>query len=334
MTLARFPFERSRSNDKKSRKIKKLEQVPIAKVYQLLRNLLWSRSHRNIVDKPRRSDARGDAAAASAHRAGGRCAPMSRLSRFEIIDRKSGGRHASRAISRSQGRSLRPRECGARPRFELAIEHRRRSRAPAATNRHCAMTWRDHPAPAKSARREFASGCRDRAPGGGSPAIADSPSRRTQRHRPAPDSAAWRQRSRRPEKCVGRKRSSRSAFAGPVDMRPSWRSLPHTSPRRKARNINPFRPRPAFRDPTPSVRGYLEKSSDGPNCVGLTKTVAINALGAFSWRGRRAKHVPRARRPWSGQARRFRRARATRARRRAAPRRCGRRRLSFPISYS
>ena len=38
--LVRFPFERNRSNDKKSRKIKMLEQVLIAKVYQLLRNLL------------------------------------------------------------------------------------------------------------------------------------------------------------------------------------------------------------------------------------------------------------------------------------------------------
>ena len=40
-TASRFPFERNRSNDKKSRKIKILEQVLIAKVYQLLRNLLW-----------------------------------------------------------------------------------------------------------------------------------------------------------------------------------------------------------------------------------------------------------------------------------------------------
>ncbi len=38
--LARFPFERNRSNDKKSRKIKILEQVLITKVCQLSRDLL------------------------------------------------------------------------------------------------------------------------------------------------------------------------------------------------------------------------------------------------------------------------------------------------------
>ncbi len=38
--LARFPFERNRSNDRKSRKIKILERVPAAKVCQLSRNLL------------------------------------------------------------------------------------------------------------------------------------------------------------------------------------------------------------------------------------------------------------------------------------------------------
>jgi len=38
--LARFPTERNRSVDKKSRQIKKLEQVLVEKVYQLFRNLL------------------------------------------------------------------------------------------------------------------------------------------------------------------------------------------------------------------------------------------------------------------------------------------------------
>jgi hypothetical protein len=33
--LARFPFERNRSNDKKSRQIKMMEQALIEKVYQL-----------------------------------------------------------------------------------------------------------------------------------------------------------------------------------------------------------------------------------------------------------------------------------------------------------
>jgi hypothetical protein len=40
LALARFPFERNRSNDKKSRQIKMLERVLIAKVCQLLRNSL------------------------------------------------------------------------------------------------------------------------------------------------------------------------------------------------------------------------------------------------------------------------------------------------------
>jgi hypothetical protein len=39
-TLERFPFERNRSNDKKSLKIKTLEQALIEKVYQLFRSLL------------------------------------------------------------------------------------------------------------------------------------------------------------------------------------------------------------------------------------------------------------------------------------------------------
>ena len=38
--LERFPLERKRSNDEKTRQIKKLERVLIAKVYQLLRNSL------------------------------------------------------------------------------------------------------------------------------------------------------------------------------------------------------------------------------------------------------------------------------------------------------
>jgi hypothetical protein len=38
--LARFPFERNRSRIKKSRQIKKLERILIAKVYQLLPNSL------------------------------------------------------------------------------------------------------------------------------------------------------------------------------------------------------------------------------------------------------------------------------------------------------
>jgi len=38
--LERFPFERNRSNDKKSLKIKMLEQALIEKVYQLFRSLL------------------------------------------------------------------------------------------------------------------------------------------------------------------------------------------------------------------------------------------------------------------------------------------------------
>jgi len=38
--FARFPLGRNRPSDKKSRKIKMLEQVLIAKVSQLLRNLL------------------------------------------------------------------------------------------------------------------------------------------------------------------------------------------------------------------------------------------------------------------------------------------------------
>ncbi len=38
--LERFPFERNRSNDKKSLKIKTLEQALIEKVYQLFRSLL------------------------------------------------------------------------------------------------------------------------------------------------------------------------------------------------------------------------------------------------------------------------------------------------------
>ena len=38
--LARFPLERNRSSDKKSRKIKTLERILVAKVCQLLRNSL------------------------------------------------------------------------------------------------------------------------------------------------------------------------------------------------------------------------------------------------------------------------------------------------------
>jgi len=38
--LARFPLERDRSSDKKSRQIQKLERILIAKVSQLLRNSL------------------------------------------------------------------------------------------------------------------------------------------------------------------------------------------------------------------------------------------------------------------------------------------------------
>jgi len=38
--FARFPTERNRSVDKKSRQVKKLEQVLIEKVCQLFRNLL------------------------------------------------------------------------------------------------------------------------------------------------------------------------------------------------------------------------------------------------------------------------------------------------------
>ena len=38
IALARFPFEPNRSNDKKSRQIKMLERVPVAKVCQLSRN--------------------------------------------------------------------------------------------------------------------------------------------------------------------------------------------------------------------------------------------------------------------------------------------------------
>jgi hypothetical protein len=38
--LERFPFERNRSNDKKSLKTKMLEQALIEKVYQLFRSLL------------------------------------------------------------------------------------------------------------------------------------------------------------------------------------------------------------------------------------------------------------------------------------------------------
>jgi hypothetical protein len=38
--LERFPFERNRSNDRKSLKIKMLEQALIEKVYQLFRGLL------------------------------------------------------------------------------------------------------------------------------------------------------------------------------------------------------------------------------------------------------------------------------------------------------
>ena len=40
LDLERFPFERNRSNDKKSLKIKMLEQALIEKVYQLFRSLL------------------------------------------------------------------------------------------------------------------------------------------------------------------------------------------------------------------------------------------------------------------------------------------------------
>jgi len=40
VVLARFPLERNRSSDKKSRQIEKLERVLIAKVCQLLRNSL------------------------------------------------------------------------------------------------------------------------------------------------------------------------------------------------------------------------------------------------------------------------------------------------------
>jgi hypothetical protein len=38
--LERFPFERNRSNDKKSLKTKMVEQALIEKVYQLFRSLL------------------------------------------------------------------------------------------------------------------------------------------------------------------------------------------------------------------------------------------------------------------------------------------------------
>jgi len=38
--LARFPLERNRSSDKKSRQINRLERILIAKVCQLLRNSL------------------------------------------------------------------------------------------------------------------------------------------------------------------------------------------------------------------------------------------------------------------------------------------------------
>jgi hypothetical protein len=37
---ARFPLERNRSSDKKSRQFKELEQILVAKVCQLLRNSL------------------------------------------------------------------------------------------------------------------------------------------------------------------------------------------------------------------------------------------------------------------------------------------------------
>jgi len=39
-SLARFPLERNRSSDEKTRQIKKLERVLIAKAYLLLRNSL------------------------------------------------------------------------------------------------------------------------------------------------------------------------------------------------------------------------------------------------------------------------------------------------------
>ena len=47
LCLARFPFERNCSSDKKSRKIRMLEQVLIANVHQLLRNLLEASSRWN-----------------------------------------------------------------------------------------------------------------------------------------------------------------------------------------------------------------------------------------------------------------------------------------------
>jgi len=40
LSLARFPLERNRSSEKKSRQIKMLERILIAKVCQLLRNSL------------------------------------------------------------------------------------------------------------------------------------------------------------------------------------------------------------------------------------------------------------------------------------------------------
>ncbi len=53
--LARFPFERKRSNDKKSCEIKMLEQVLIAKVYQLLRNLLLRQQFALLRSRPRKN---------------------------------------------------------------------------------------------------------------------------------------------------------------------------------------------------------------------------------------------------------------------------------------
>jgi hypothetical protein len=41
--LARFPIERNRSIDEKSRQIKKLERILVEQVYQLVQNRLYNR---------------------------------------------------------------------------------------------------------------------------------------------------------------------------------------------------------------------------------------------------------------------------------------------------
>ena len=51
--LARFPLERNRSSDKKSRQIKKLERVLIGKVYQLERATA-RRDRQDLLESGRR----------------------------------------------------------------------------------------------------------------------------------------------------------------------------------------------------------------------------------------------------------------------------------------